>query len=1103
VNDSSFAAIPQELQDGQPIYVWVDYDGTTLTARLNRTGNRDDSGTVQVSRELDLVGILGDDEAFIGFTSGTGSEFANHDILRWQFSDEFDPIEEIDLEFQYVPVDFSAQANVGLADSQIIAAATFPVGNLVLGDVPFEIGETGPILWSPDRLGTGAHTLSIPVTIASPREVHTLINTYWGQPGPESFAHIEFFGSEGAYQRFDLVGNDDIRDYNDNPDYTNSINGTTTIEVFSNGSGQRLDKQFFALNSDFIDETLVEIRVTDNGAESLQRIFLYGLTVGGIVAPSASPQFIQNPENGNAYALSQNPLWETSQAIAAAFSGNLASIGDQDENDWVFENFSDFAGVDRSLWIGLTREAGADSFRWISGDPFTFEAWNSGEPNGDPAAEQFAHLIKPGLGAPAGTWNDSPSPNDFEDANPVTGLIELEPYRTGNGSRKPVTTDLWDVASGAIVTAHSPFDAADGRANPFDAANILGAELGAFFPESGEAIFDDESPQNFVDFIEWETAEAVEVRSFRLFAETDSPSNDRRGIASFRLLGKSPGSTTFDVVLFDFLPVTPYLYLDAENGLLLEANIPRFEGSAFRAEFTAANSAGWRGPRIVELDGFETPLQETPGAIVADSIADYSVVQGQDGWFYGYYDGPFEPADFTPMTESNGGWAVETGAFWTSLGRESGHPNGQSTSGGRQPADHWVTRRYVSEVEGQLSVTGEIADANIGNTSSGGTLLHIFIDGAEVESIRVTDDGTTIPFAFEVDAEAGTTIDFAVDPFQSDDLGDSFRFHAVITKVAESAEPKLVPDPNLETALREALGIPAAPLTQADLETLTRLDLSNRGITDLTGLECATNLRVLNLRGNNFADLNLTFQILDRLPLYCVYRDFARPSGNNPTNFDEYQVTGAGGETIYVLVDPANLDQLDVSDGVIDTTDPDNVAIIDIIEDSGITIVTGEQNLAPAAGGRATLDPSDPNFGAVLLDASASADVDGEIASVNWTWNGGSAAGISASAIFPLGQTDVTLSVTDDDGAATTTTITVNITVPEPGEVAIMTAIELEFGTQIGLAYQIEYTDDFSSWFPYWDEPMPGDGLTWSVLIPLESRGRTAEFYRIVASVQQ
>ena len=66
-----------------------------------------------------------------------------------------------------------------------------------------------------------------------------------------------------------------------------------------------------------------------------------------------------------------------------------------------------------------------------------------------------------------------------------------------------------------------------------------------------------------------------------------------------------------------------------------------------------------------------------------------------------------------------------------------------------------------------------------------------------------------------------------------------------------------IPDPNLEQAIRETLQLPAgSPITQQNMEKLERLDAGgNRGITDLTGLEYATNIRSLGLYHNPIADI--------------------------------------------------------------------------------------------------------------------------------------------------------------------------------------------------------------------------------------------------------
>ena len=73
-------------------YSWIDYDGTTLEVRISQTASRPDDAIL--SRDLDIAAILGVDFAYVGFTSGTGSDWGNHDILAWEYRDEYDPIND-------------------------------------------------------------------------------------------------------------------------------------------------------------------------------------------------------------------------------------------------------------------------------------------------------------------------------------------------------------------------------------------------------------------------------------------------------------------------------------------------------------------------------------------------------------------------------------------------------------------------------------------------------------------------------------------------------------------------------------------------------------------------------------------------------------------------------------------------------------------------------------------------------------------------------------------------------------------------------------------------------------------------------------------------
>ena len=66
-----------------------------------------------------------------------------------------------------------------------------------------------------------------------------------------------------------------------------------------------------------------------------------------------------------------------------------------------------------------------------------------------------------------------------------------------------------------------------------------------------------------------------------------------------------------------------------------------------------------------------------------------------------------------------------------------------------------------------------------------------------------------------------------------------------------------IPDPNLRTAVAEALRkSPNAPITAEEMKRLRDLDLRDRGVRDLTGLQFATHLKSLRLSNNQVSDLS-------------------------------------------------------------------------------------------------------------------------------------------------------------------------------------------------------------------------------------------------------
>ncbi len=113
-----------------------------------------------------------------------------------------------------------------------------------------------------------------------------------------------------------------------------------------------------------------------------------------------------NPANGHTYHLLEVSKWSEAQAAAVTYGGNLATLDDLAEHDWVALTFGNWGGVQRSLWIGLTDENVEGTFEWVDGTPVSFTNWANNEPNNstanDPVNGEDYVFLYPG----GGKWND-------------------------------------------------------------------------------------------------------------------------------------------------------------------------------------------------------------------------------------------------------------------------------------------------------------------------------------------------------------------------------------------------------------------------------------------------------------------------------------------------------------------------------------------------------------------------------------------------------------------------------------------------------------------------------------------------------------------------
>jgi len=130
-----------------------------------------------------------------------------------------------------------------------------------------------------------------------------------------------------------------------------------------------------------------------------------------------------NPATGNVYARSAatNLTWETAEFVSQAAGGNLATINDQAETDWVAANFG-------GGWIGYNDVATEGTFVWSSGQTPGYTNWNPGEPNNS-GNEDYTEIV-----GTTGRWND------LRATHLRRGIAEIETNATVGSFRYNPTT---------------------------------------------------------------------------------------------------------------------------------------------------------------------------------------------------------------------------------------------------------------------------------------------------------------------------------------------------------------------------------------------------------------------------------------------------------------------------------------------------------------------------------------------------------------------------------------------------------------------------------------------------------------------------------------
>lgn len=192
-----------------------------------------------------------------------------------------------------------------------------------------------------------------------------------------------------------------------------------------------------------------------------------------------------------------------------------------------------------------------------------------------------------------------------------------------------------------------------------------------------------------------------------------------------------------------------------------------------------------------DADGPEVPFR--PSVLLADSVADFSLVQGERGWYYGFDNGTSDSFMLLPRTSvitaytplSGDVWEcwTTTDPHWTQIFQLGAHPNGTDSSAPSTAVLERAVRRWQSNYDGNVRIVGEVAKIDVTPGGSNGVTALILLNGIEIYSVVVGgEDSGGWSYETGANVDVGSTLDFVLDPLDGNDHHDLTRFTAVIER---------------------------------------------------------------------------------------------------------------------------------------------------------------------------------------------------------------------------------------------------------------------------------------------------------------------------------
>lgn len=171
---------------------------------------------------------------------------------------------------------------------------------------------------------------------------------------------------------------------------------------------------------------------------------------------------------------------------------------------------------------------------------------------------------------------------------------------------------------------------------------------------------------------------------------------------------------------------------------------------------------------------------------VAHSVNEFSASQGAHGWQYGHWnqsaddDGSYQQHTDFQLFSSYGDdringlsrhsefvtgplWYLDDGRYYTSVWASGGHAHAELELGTYAKANHWVIRRWTSDVSGDVEISGVYGKVMPWGELWGGQAIYQVMVDDTIHFKRSSDTGEQ-DYAFSVAIKPGSIVDFMIGP---------------------------------------------------------------------------------------------------------------------------------------------------------------------------------------------------------------------------------------------------------------------------------------------------------------------------------------------------